>query len=400
MLVDSIAGQSSTQTVAVCLPSELQDIVIESILDLDSSYLSLASLVCRAWRNRSYERAFSSICLSSRSIPVFVSFLENSFSRPAIFPRLRRLRILGDGDTFLWSTLHLQDLSRLLRHLAQIGRISTLTLDNLNWAVLDPALAAMLTEFDGLERLCMHRISFTDLGQFSDFVAEFRLLRAFDLQHVEWAARGGLLVSPSLLTPYERGHGVSLDAHGMDLSRTLTWSYPERVSLEQRRLSATHGAQIFCKSPSGSDLLRFLGPLLTRLEISSSEDIAADMKLASLDISLNFSIQHLRLASPARVLSMISWLPPLLANVRSSNLRTLRISFSQSRQFHLDRPFLKHIAGILDEPQFKELELIEFIAHSSSCGMLEDSVKTEMIRCTRACLPSWDKKGIISFTFQ
>ncbi|KAJ3965317.1 hypothetical protein EV361DRAFT_955132 [Lentinula raphanica] len=240
----------------------------------------------------------------------------------------------------------------------------------------------MLTEFDGLERLCMHRISFTDLGQFSDFVAEFRLLRAFDLQHVEWAARGGLLVSPSLLTPYERGHGVSLDAHGMDLSRTLTWSYPERVSLEQRRLSATHGAQIFCKSPSGSDLLRFLGPLLTRLEISSSEDIAADMKLASLDISLNFSIQHLRLASPARVLSMISWLPPLLAN------------------FHLDRPFLKHIAGILDEPQFKELELIEFIAHSSSCGMLEDSVKTEMIRCTRACLPSWDKKGIISFTFQ
>ncbi|KAJ3715230.1 hypothetical protein DFJ43DRAFT_849246 [Lentinula guzmanii] len=383
---------------AARLPLELQDMIIESILDLDRSYLSLASLVCRDWRNRSYERGFSSIYFSSHSIPVFASFLENPFSRPAIFTRVRRLRILGGGETFIWSTSLLGDLVKLVHHLAQIGRISVLTLDNLNWAVLDPALAAMLTDFRATERLYMHRIYFAHLGQFSDFVARFRFLRAFDLQSVEFAARSGWNIHLPLLTPYEFGHCVSLDANNMTLSKRLTWFYPKCISLEQQRLSTVHGAQIFCDSSTGSDLLRNLGPLLTRLDIIS-ESIAADENIASLDISTNFSIRHLHLASPARVLSMISWLPSLLARVKSLNLRTLHVSFAQSRQFHLDRSFLKHIAGILAEPQYQELEVIEFIASSARCGRLEDSVKTDIIRCIRSCLPSWDKRGILAFTF-
>ncbi|KAJ3930347.1 MAG: hypothetical protein NXY57DRAFT_317867 [Lentinula lateritia] len=388
----------STVIVKVSLPSELQDMIIERMLDLDNAYLLLASLVCRDWRYYSYQQVFSSICFDSHSIPVFASFLDNPFSRTAIFPRVRRLRILGNGKASLWTSTLLIDLVKLLHHLVQIGRISDLVLDNLTWAVLDPALAPILTDFLSIERLSMRRICFAQLGQFSDFVAGFRLMRSFDLESIECPPLVGWNHPLPSLAPYELGHCVSLERSNATSSAKLTWVYPKCISREERSVSSIHGAQIFCISPTSSDLLRSLGPLLARLHIIS-ENITADEDIASLDISMNPSIRHLHLSSPTRVLSMISWLPPLLARVKGSNLKTLHMSFAQSRQFHLDRPFLKHIAGILDKPQYQGLEMIEFIASSASCGRLEDDVKQDIISCIRSCLPYWERKGILAFNF-
>ncbi|KAJ4480267.1 hypothetical protein J3R30DRAFT_2602402 [Lentinula aciculospora] len=281
---------------------------------------------------------------------------------------------------------------------ATIGRISELTLDNLNWDILDPALAAILTGFWEIEHLSMHHLYFAHLGQFSDFVAKFRLLRTLDLQSIECSVREKWNVSFRSNTSYKLSHRVSLDGTGAIFSKKLTWIYPKCISQEQRHNYSICGAQVFCNSPTSSDLLRSLGPLLSRLDITSSENISADSNITSLDISGNSSIRHLHLSSPARVLSLISWLPALLARVKSSELRTLHVSFAQSRQYHLDRPFLKHIAGILDEPQYQGLELIEFIASSPSCGRLEDAVKNEIIACIRSCLPSWDERGLLAFT--
>ncbi|GAV98668.1 hypothetical protein LENED_000058 [Lentinula edodes] len=110
----------STDIVKVSLPSELQDMIIERMLDLDNAYLLLASLVCRDWRYYSYQKVFSSICFDSHSIPVFASFLDNPFSRPAIFPRVRRLRILGNDRKNIGFDL-LRSLGALLARLHVIS---------------------------------------------------------------------------------------------------------------------------------------------------------------------------------------------------------------------------------------------------------------------------------------
>ncbi|KAE9390611.1 hypothetical protein BT96DRAFT_925797 [Gymnopus androsaceus JB14] len=398
-----------TQPVSIWLPPELQDMIIEMTLDinLNRSCLLSTSLVCSYWRQRTYERAFSSLCFSYRSIPAFASFLDNPFSRPAIFSRARRIRIIGSGETFRRNTGQVQSaLTRLLQHLAKIGKISTLALDNLRWTVIDPAIVSCLTKFKTVESLSMHHIHFAEYSQFSDFVANFPSLRAFEFQNIECSGGNarwdGCQVQRELCTSDETGQcAVTLDGNGQMLVKQLTWMYSRYITQELRRSVSFYGAQTSYISNDVPGLLRSLGPLLTQLEIISPENPMDDPAIAFLDISANSLLQHLHLSSPNRVISMVSWLPSLLGKIKNCKLRTLHVSFAQSRQFHLDRPFLKHLGRILEGPSFQELELIEFTASSTRSGgiELEDAVKRTIMDCIRSSLPSWDRRGVLELVF-
>ncbi|KIK60140.1 hypothetical protein GYMLUDRAFT_43896 [Collybiopsis luxurians FD-317 M1] len=276
-----------TETIAAYLPSELQDIIIQQILYLDRSSLPITSLVCKDWRHRSYERAFSTVSLRSRSIPVFASFLDNAFSRPAIFSRIRRIRIIGDDSTPLetistsWSPIQLGALSRLVHHLAELGRISGLALDNFSWAVLDPAMTASLARLNHIECLSMHRIHLTHSRQLSDFVAKFCSLRVFDFQSIECSVKS----SSDSRHRYQKGEFLApeelaqccLSLYGSNrwmLEKNLTWIYSECIPHEVGRMVSSFGVQTSYNSSDVSDLLRSLGKLLTRLEIYSPGNCA------------------------------------------------------------------------------------------------------------------------------
>ncbi|KAF9072546.1 hypothetical protein BDP27DRAFT_1320131 [Rhodocollybia butyracea] len=386
---------------SICLPSELQYLIIESMIDIDRGCLWATSFVCKDWRVCSYQRAFTTVFLSRRSIPALASFLENTFSRLAIFSGIRRIHILGDGETFHSSQGQRNGLLKILRYLAQIGNISDLVVENFDWAVLDPAIAVSLELLKPIGRLSIHRAFFTNFFQFSDFVARFYSLRAFDFQSIECSApHWDTGLSGKSCARDDSGQcSVSFYGASRMLDKKLTWVYSKYASQEAKQMLSFYGAQTSCNSTDASGLLRTLGPLLRRLEIVSPENAVADAIIASLDVSMNSSLQYLHLSSPNRVITLISWLPSILLKITSSNLKRLHISFSQTRQIHLDRPFLKEVAKILERPQFQELELIEFNITGSGRVNLEGVAKGKIIDCIRSCLPSWDKRGILAFAF-
>src|ERR1700761_8665745 len=101
-------------------------------------------------------------------------------------------------------------------------------------------------------------------------------------------------------------------------------------------------------------------------------------------MSANTALQHLHLSSPSRVLSTIEWIPSILARINTPNLRTLHFTFAQSRQFHLDRPFLKVLAQILEDPRFQKLQSIRFSAKSGRINP-GDRCKEKIRECICAC---------------
>jgi hypothetical protein len=357
--------------------------------------------------------------LNHRSIPALASFLDNTFSRLAIFSRIRRVHIVGDGETFHSNQGQRNSLLNILRYLAQIGNISDLVVENFDWAALDPAIAVSLESLKPIGRLSILRAFFTNFLQFSDFVARFYSLRAFDFQSIECSVPHWDTGQSGKSYRQDDSGQCSVTFYGASrtLDKKLTWVYSKCASQEAKQMLSFYGAQTSCYSADASGLLRMLGPLLRRLEIVSPgdwllgrfhvfdanlllpENADADAIIASLDVSMNSSLQYLHLSSPNRVITSISWLPSILLKITSSNLKRLHISFSQTRQFHLDRPFLKQVAQILERPQFQELELIEFNITGSGRVNLEGVAKGKIVDCIRSCLPSWDERGILAFAF-
>jgi hypothetical protein len=138
------------------------------------------------------------------------------------------------------------------------------------------------------------------------------------------------------------------------------------------------------------------------------EDISADTAIQELDLSSSTGLQHIQLSCPDRVLGMISWLPSVLARIPQSaqtfahptatTLRTLTISFKASQQFHLDRPFLMHIAHLLSRDMFRGLEEMRFKVHSltrpSKC-----SGYTDIVKCVQDVLGKWVERGVLKIEF-
>lgn len=124
-------------------------------------------------------------------------------------------------------------------------------------------------------------------------------------------------------------------------------------------------------------------------------DISADAAIQNLDLSNSSGLQRVRFSCPDRVLSLISWLPAVLANIPvscASTLRSLEVAFLASRQFHLDRPFLHHLSKLLAREAFQGLHELCFVVHQSRCDK-------EILECAMAELEHWAHRGVLKFVF-
>lgn len=114
-----------------------------------------------------------------------------------------------------------------------------------------------------------------------------------------------------------------------------------------------------------------------------------------LDLRYTTHLQYLSLGFPNCVLGVMPWILCILYRL-GAPLRGLQISFSASRQFILDLPFLKFLSKVLQEPQFLKLELIRFFAFNT---LGDEEVKSLVVKHISESLRSWDQDGKLSFTF-
>ncbi|THU98374.1 hypothetical protein K435DRAFT_31774 [Dendrothele bispora CBS 962.96] len=395
------------------LPTELQEYVIDLLSGTRENLLT-TSLVSKHWRYHSYGYLFPSVTLDGRSVEAFRSFLDMSFSRSVIFSRVRRVRIIGGYSLdSSWTASRRQDLRAILSYLTskQLQNLSNLSMEALNWSQLGSEVIFYLTKLAPMiTSLELQNVQFPHARSYSDFVGAFVSLRTFGFSNVECAQGEIILVRPN--------QGVLLSRHTVTseseqtrikcslvlrsseeaLEKNLSCLYSEVLPQETSREITKLGTQTSLMKGNASFLLKSLGPLLTRLQIASRQNIFSDQIIASLDISNNTSLQYLSFYSPDRVFGMISWLLPILRQVTACNLRVLEIVFASSHQFHLDQRLLRFIGKELERPQFSQLEIIHFLVNRIR-GRCDAVLENNIVKHVKETLSDWNKKGVLRVNF-
>ncbi|KAK0472012.1 hypothetical protein IW261DRAFT_1571258 [Armillaria novae-zelandiae] len=383
---------------AAVLPLELQEEIIDE-LSADIKNLKKCSFVCKRWRSRTHFHAFSSIRLQHTSVETFSSFRDNPFSFFTIYPRARRIRVVGSHqhhDAISWNSSQLRALARALQGLRDVGNASVLVLENLNWeALAGSPIPSLMLSLDSVSSLELSSVTFPRHLQFAELVAGFTALRHVVFQDIEFGDPQPVLerlLADKIMMDDEKS-ALSLRGAGTFLRKSLHWAChsPKRGEA----LTTIIGAHV-SRYTDPSAILRSLGSSLNYLEIVSLADISSDTIISTVDLSSNTSLRRLSLSSPFRVLSLIPWLNHVLLQISSPCLRVLDIAFAASRQFHLDEPFLKYLDKVLSSPQFTELQLIQLIVVN---GRLYPDLHLGMDSCVRSAMPSWDRKGVLRVSF-
>ncbi|KAG7444639.1 uncharacterized protein BT62DRAFT_217402 [Guyanagaster necrorhizus] len=380
------------------LPLELQEEIIDE-LSADLQNLKKCSFVCKRWRSRTYFHAFSSIRLQHTSVETFSSFRDNPFSFFTIYPRARRIRIVGSHqhhDGVSWNSSQLEALAGALQGLKDIGNASVLILENTNWeALAGSPIPSLMLSLDTISSLELSYVTFPQYTHFSELVAGFTALRHVVFQDIEFGDSQPVLqrlLAETIMMDDEKC-ALSFRGAGTFLRKSLHWVCHSPKTGDE--LTSKVGVHV-SRYTDPSVILRLLGSSLNYLEIVSLADTSSDTIISTVDLSSNTSLRRLSLSSPFRVLSLNPWLNHVLLQITSPCLRVLDIAFAASRQFHLDEPFLKYLDKLLASPQFAELQLIQLIVVN---GRLYPDLRLSMDSCVRSAMPSWDKKGVLRVSF-
>ncbi|KAG6917852.1 hypothetical protein DXG01_000757 [Tephrocybe rancida] len=364
------------------LPVELQYTIID-YLQLDGHSLARCSAVCAHWRLRSYKHKFANVSLAWGSVLFFLPLVQNEFSASAVVPSVRGIRIYGPPHAFpAWDAHKLSALTEVLSTLSSSGKLAEFALQNLAWAAPHrPALSLGLPDLSTITSLELVQTNFSTRTELVAFLDNFQGLRHLVLEDVDCIS----YPQPSLHAVPSGSYGLALRcSQDFSLRKRLRWdcSSPESSPVSTQEL-ADLAIYMSGRHYEVEDILPTFGRYLHRLQLATQTirvyptitleissqltthppDTYPDAVLHNLDLSHTTSLKQLSLGSSKRVLSLLPWVPLILAQVPVSkppSLTHLQFAFASSRQFHLDRPTLLIISDALSKPQFQDLQTIHF----------------------------------------
>lgn len=169
------------------VPVELQDEIIDQ-LGLDETALKECARVCRSWVYRARYHLFKKIRVGEHTGPRLLELMDSPHC--TIASHIRSLTLTeSSGQRYKW-------LDKGLPRLLPVMRLQSLTLQNIFWQTIDPALLQIIEGFSHtIEILHLSYVYFQTFDDFVAFLGAFPCLRKLVLS-VLWC--GGADLEPSL----------------------------------------------------------------------------------------------------------------------------------------------------------------------------------------------------------
>lgn len=159
------------------MPQEMVD-AIAGQLHADEDWRTLASfgLVQKKWLTSSRRYLFSNVSLNSSNVDAFLEILTTPDCIMA--PFVHRLELQQE---------HGKLLNKFLPHGRPLSGVKALMIEDLRWEDLIPeAEETLLSGFEDITCLELHRPKFDSFGQFVNFVTEFSSLEFLSLIRGDW----------------------------------------------------------------------------------------------------------------------------------------------------------------------------------------------------------------------
>ncbi|KJA25054.1 hypothetical protein HYPSUDRAFT_435296 [Hypholoma sublateritium FD-334 SS-4] len=387
-----------TQNQAVTLPVELHDMILSALLRLDGKSARPLSSVCHHWRMQLYKSIFADIHLDQLTAIPFSRLLAGSFSCLAILPSVRNLHLNTNGQR-PWSDTDIVIIKHLLVQFALRTNLSSLALSDVDGAgkyQLD-ITSLSLPSFSSVNTVKLCRIIFKEPSSFRKLFALFPAVK-----HVEFNG---------ILCPWSNEHwselppgefALNLVVYSASSHRTnIQWTLTDPIASIKMEDLCSLGQLTTADMPT---LLRQIGPALRELDVDFQPELMHGLLLDSvvnaLDLSAARFLRRIRLGSSTHVLSCMHWVPNVLyglSAVNNPSLKVLAIRFASSRQFHLDRPFLRFLTRGLCKRQYSAVRKIHFIAHHD-CPF-DQCTERAITQSIQAELPHYHKQGLVRITF-
>ncbi|KAL0958429.1 hypothetical protein HGRIS_000571 [Hohenbuehelia grisea] len=145
--------------------------------------------------------------------------------------------------------------------------------------------------------------------------------------------------------------------------------------------------------PSVARFLRALGPVLKELDLYETPC------MDDVDLSYNTSLQKLSIHSvPLKQPTQLEWIPSLLDQIASSDMRSLELGLSHRSIGALDNLDFARLNRVLGRPHFREMQRLRFRL-ARTCGDGEEAEKQRLRHAwawIRARLPGCDVRGVLS----
>ncbi|GLB44730.1 hypothetical protein LshimejAT787_1800670 [Lyophyllum shimeji] len=379
---------------SVTLPIELQFAVIDSLRS-NKRALRICALVCSYWRLKSHSHAFWTVVLTWRSVLPLHNLIQNEFSAAAIISSVKAVHVRGSPVAFrYWDLDKISALSDVLASFSSAGNIDTLRLQLLTRAAVPFGVPALdhfrLSTITRLELLETH---FDSEAELVAFLGNFRGLRHLVLQSVRCINRSA---SFSRTIP-PGSYALSLQVGNKMIRACWDSDTAEDAVLPSDLVNLVELVNLGWQHIP--NLLQTLGASLHHLQLDSqSYDAILLAHRHQLVWTHTTGLKQLTLGTARRLPPLLSWVPDILAEIPMTEpptLNILKIAFPTSRQLHENRPFLLHIAEVLSRPQFRLLQVIQFVVPVRVDRELENRIEWTI----REALATWSEKGVLVFDF-
>ncbi|KAF9477740.1 hypothetical protein BDN70DRAFT_880851 [Pholiota conissans] len=378
------------------LPVELQDIILDLLFSSDEEETRALSAVCQHWRLKIYRHAFAEVHINQTTAEHFSSIVDSPFSCSGILPAIKDLHLRTKGCEGHWTASEHIALTSVLEKTCQWSKVTSLELKKDGGDCRLGLQHFSAFSFPYLTTLTLRRLTFVGPKDFIGFIGLFPALKHvnFDDVRCDWPEE--------IRSKIPSGDFVlALVIHSVSARRTtIKWTLEGPVSSIDPEDIYSLG---WLTQADIQTLLRTIGPSLRTLDIDFQLPYSSLLEhlVNALDLSVTPRLRHIRIGSSTRVLSFMDWVPRVLYGLAKTNhpcLDVLEIRFASSRQFHLDRPFLRCLTVGLEEPQYSAIKKINFIAYHDN--LFDKDVEKAITQTIQKDLMRWHEQGLIALTFR
>ncbi|KAF8149082.1 hypothetical protein B0H34DRAFT_679389 [Crassisporium funariophilum] len=368
-------------------PVELQEAILDYLIPWDRGVLFTLSRVCRFWRHRSYRHLFSAIPIAQSTVMPFYDLALDPFSLAGIFPHIHDIHFrtipLANG----WNAAQLVILDKVLVLLSQHTTVTSVVLSGFSMDCHRREVPSFRRSlFTAVTRLTISGGRFRNPKELAQELSIFSQLQTVDFHAVycDWEIDTKVKHPPGL-------YGLTVAVHaGSPYEKTISWKLQcPLTAVEEDELHAF--GSIVNADVHGT--IRRLGTSLYDLQVQLERG-------PSQNLSFSPCLRRISIGSPTLVLSIMTWVPRILYSLAKTDtpaLKILEIIFASSRQFHLDKPFLRCLSVVLSQPQYSGVLKIHFIAYYH---IFDDEVEQTIVKVIQGGLERWNSRGLLEFSFR
>ncbi|KAF5342205.1 hypothetical protein D9611_001183 [Ephemerocybe angulata] len=396
------------------LPVELQ---VEIIDAHQHNFYQLRTMarVCHLWRNRCNKSLFRRLELKPSSIESFAALISSPFTCNSVLSSICHLWIgHHDDKAGDWSAFRVELLQEILISLSEARRLRDLTLLKSVSELFEVGFITILPmHLPYVQSLHLSDVHFTTSGEFAGFFNGFASVQYIVLKDVtvpnaysHLDTMKGVTACPAVVCP--DASRFTLSVHLNDdgtVRKCLRWKSPARgARITLRDVAILHSSSAVEPRAQNPRHGVHIGPDVSHIEILAKQSPSHEMwqfPSSRIDLAFAQSLRYITLGSTRCVLSLLSWVPALLAHIpTAAPLKEIRIAFSSSRQFDLDQPFIRWLASTISKGRkpFGGLEAIHFMAF----GTLGDkNIEEKIVKTVSKEFWDWeeDRVGVLRFSF-